>query len=148
MKKNLIILLFFLLTSCGYQPVYLNKNLKNFEFQEIVFNGEKDINEKIVNILKIKKNNQSKNKLFISSLSRIEETSKDSKGQVKSFKSVIVVEIEIKDNSKKLIQNKKFVKEFSYNNKKSKYELVEYQNSIKNNLIEKIVNEINFYLNL
>ena len=148
MKKNLIILLFFLLTSCGYQPVYLNKNLKNFEFQEIVFNGEKDINEKIVNILKIKKNNQSKNKLFISSLSRIEETSKDSKGQVKSFKSVIVVEIEIKDNSEKLIQNKKFVKEFSYNNKKSKYELVEYQNSIKNNLIEKIVNEINFYLNL
>ena len=148
MKKNLIILLFFLLTSCGYQPVYLNKNLKNFEFQEIVFNGEKDINEKIVNILKIKKNNQSKNKLFISSLSRIEETSKDSKGQVKSLKSVIVVEIEIKDNSKKLIQNKKFVKEFSYNNKKSKYELVEYQNSIKNNLIEKIVNEINFYLNL
>ena len=148
MKKNLIILLFFLLTSCGYQPVYLNKNLKNFEFQEIVFNGEKDINEKIVNILKIKKNNQSKNKLFISSLSRIEETSKDSKGQVKSLKSVIVVEIEIKDNSKKLIQNKQFVKEFSYNNKKSKYELVEYQNSIKNNLIEKIVNEINFYLNL
>ena len=60
MKKNLIILFFFLLTSCGYQPVYLNKNLKNFEFQEIVFNGEKDINEKIVNILKIKKNNQTK----------------------------------------------------------------------------------------
>jgi len=86
--------------------------------------------------------------LLISSSSKIEETSKDSKGQVRSLKTIILIKLKIKDTDNKLIKDKNFLKEFSYKNKKNKYELVEYQNDIKLNLVDKISNEINFYLNL
>ena len=54
MKKIFVILLF--LTSCGYQPLYLNNNLKKNEFQKIVLKGDNEINRKIVNRLQIKEN--------------------------------------------------------------------------------------------
>ena len=47
-----------------------------------------------------------------------------------------------------VIQNKNFSKEFNYNNKQNKFELVEYQNSVKNDLVDKIVGDIIIYLNL
>ena len=38
MKKFLIVLFF--ISSCGYQSIYLNKSLKNYEFQNISFEGD------------------------------------------------------------------------------------------------------------
>ena len=147
MKKTFFVFLIFI-ASCGYQPVYLNKNLKNLEFKKIIFEGEKDINQRLINILTIKENDQSEDTLLISSSSKIEETSKDSKGQIRSLKTIILIKLKIKDTDNKLIKDKNFLKEFSKKNKKNKYELVEYQNDIKLNLVDKISNEINFYLNL
>jgi len=71
MKKIFFILLF--LSSCGYQPIYINKNLENFEFQEINLVGEKDINNKIINSLDLKENkiNDNLNTLLISSSTQI-----------------------------------------------------------------------------
>ena len=31
MIKKILIVLTILMTSCGYQPIYLNKNIKNFD---------------------------------------------------------------------------------------------------------------------
>ena len=45
MKKFLVVIIF-LISSCGYQPIYINNNLKNFEFSKIVTEGEKDVNYK------------------------------------------------------------------------------------------------------
>ena len=45
MKKTFFILLLFI-SSCGYQPIYLNKTLKNFEFKKIIFDGDNYINKK------------------------------------------------------------------------------------------------------
>tara|TARA_Y100000768_G_scaffold345000_1_gene291644 strand:- start:934 stop:1383 length:450 start_codon:yes stop_codon:yes gene_type:complete len=148
MKKFLFILFFFL-SSCGYQPIYLNKDLKNFEFKEIVFLGENNINRKIINALSIEENKKNKenNKLFISSSSEIRENSKNSKGQVDSYQTVINVNLTIRDSNNEIIKDKSFKKEFSYNSKKNKFELVDYQNSIRDDLIDKIINDIIIHLN-
>ena len=148
MKKFLYILFFFL-SSCGYQPIYLNKDLKNFEFKEIVFLGENNINRKIINALSIEENKENKenNKLFISSSSEIRENSKNSKGQVDSYQTVINVNLTIRDSNNEIIKDKSFKKEFSYNSKKNKFELVDYQNSIRDDLIDKIINDIIIHLN-
>ena len=148
MKKTFFILLLFI-SSCGYQPIYLNKTLKNFEFKKIIFDGDNYINKKIINKLSIKEDNEAdnKNELFISSSFEIKEVSKDSKGQVKFYKSIMAVNIEIKKANNENIQNKNFVKEFTYNNKKNKFDLVEYQGSIKDDLIDKIISDIIIYLN-
>tara|TARA_B100000767_G_scaffold269525_1_gene291517 strand:+ start:2433 stop:2885 length:453 start_codon:yes stop_codon:yes gene_type:complete len=148
MKKTFFILLLFI-SSCGYQPIYLNKTLKSFEFKKIIFDGDNYINKKIISILSIKEDNEAdnKNELFISSSFEIKEVSKDSKGQVKFYKSIMAVNIEIKKTNNENIQNKNFVKEFTYNNKKNKFDLVEYQGSIKDDLIDEIISDIVIYLN-
>ena len=147
MKKFLIVIIF-LTSSCGYQPIYINKTLQNYEFEKIIFEGDNYINKKIVNMLAIKESNENnnKNKLTISSSYKIEEVSKNSKGQVELYKSTINVNLKINDNNKKIIQNRNFVKEFTYNNKQNKFNLTEYQNSIKNNLIDKIISDIIIFL--
>ena len=48
MKKISAFLFILFLASCGYQPIFLNNNPKNFEFQKINFAGDNDINKKII----------------------------------------------------------------------------------------------------
>ena len=148
MNKIILILLFFL-SSCGYQPVYLNKNIENFEFQKITFEGDKAINGQITNTLTFKeiKDNKNLDKLLISSSYQIEQASKNAKGQVRSFRTIVRVNLEIRNLNDNIIKNKSFSKEFSYNNKENKFELVEYQNSIKRDLINNIITEIIIYFN-
>ena len=146
MKKIFFVLLFFI-SSCGYQPIYLDSNIKNFEFEKIALIGDENINKKIIRTLSIKENIQKENKLLISSLIVIEPTSKDTKGQVKSFRTIMSVNFEIKNVDNNIVKKKEFLKSFTYNNKKNKFELVEYQNSIEDNLIGQIISEIIIFLN-
>ena len=148
MKKILLIFVF-LLTNCNYQPIYINKSLNNVEFSKITINGDTDINRKIINSLSFKENefDDTLNNLLIKSSYKIQETSKNSKGQVESFRSQIIVNLII-TNKKETVLNKNFIKDFSYANKENKYELVQYQNEIKNNLINKIIEDIILFINL
>ena len=148
MKKFLLIFIF-LLSECGFQPVYYNKSLKEIEFNKITLEGNVDINRKIIGSLSFKENklNDTLNNLLIKSSYKITETSKNSKGQVESYKSQINLNLIIKDG-KEIINSKNFFKEFSYNNKDNKFELVRYQNEVKDNLIYKIIEDIILYLNI
>ena len=49
MKKISILLLLFVL-GCGYQPIYLNNNMKNMEFYKINISGENEINNNSITI--------------------------------------------------------------------------------------------------
>tara|TARA_B100001250_G_scaffold346094_1_gene315804 strand:- start:265 stop:714 length:450 start_codon:yes stop_codon:yes gene_type:complete len=148
MSKFLLIFAF-ILTSCGYQPIYINKSLNTLEFAEITINGDRDINRKIINSLSFKENefNDTLNNLLIESSYKTIETSRNSKGQVQSYRSIITVQLII-NNNKETVLNKNFLKDFSYANKDNKFELVQYQNDIKNNLINKIIEDIILFINL
>ena len=148
MNKILLILLFFLL-SCGYQPVYLNKDILDFKYSEIILEGDNEINKNIINILSIKENKEDKSldKLNLSSTYKIETTSKNTKGEAASFRITVIVNLEVKDINNKNIQSKNFVKQFTLNSRQNKFDLAEYQDSIKNDLINKIISEIIIYLN-
>ena len=148
MKKILFTLILFI-TSCGYQPIYIGQGQENLTFQKITLNGEKKINQKIINSLKFKqdKNSSLRNELILNSNYIIEETSKNSKGQVISYRSKIQINFIIKKENE-ITKNKNFTQDFSYNSLDNKFELTEYQNEIKNNLINKIIEEIIIYINL
>ena len=148
MKKFFLIVLI-LLASCGYQPIYLNKNFKNLEFNKITSEGEENINMQIINSLSFKESQYdlSLNSLELNSSFKITETSKNSKGQVESYRSKIIVNLIIK-NREDIITDKVFEEQFDYNNKDNKFELVRYQNEVKNNLINKIVEDIFLHINL
>ena len=142
MKKFFIIIVFFI-SSCGQQPLYIKNNDSELIFKEINLLGNKQINRKIVSFVSIKeeKNNDKLNKLTLKSDENIDETSKDSKGKVSTFKTNIEVKLTISDKNG-IIQEKVFFKDFSYNNKDNKFDLIEYQKEIKNNLVDKIIEEM------
>ena len=145
--KIISIVLIIFLTSCGYNPIYLNNNLENFEYKEITSEGNKEITKKIISALNIKTNNNNENKLLISSSFKTDEVSKNSKGQIELYKSTLSVLINVKDSKNSNIKSKNFLREFTYSNKENKFELVEYQDSIQKNLTEIIIGEIIIFLN-
>ena len=148
MKKLLIIIILFF-TSCGYQPIYLNNNLENIEFNKINVEGEKEINNLIINSLSIKENISDKKleELSLSSFYKIEEISKNSKGQTETYRSTVLIDIKIIKN-KNIVKNKIFSDEFTYNRKDNKFELTEYQADIKKKLANGIIEDLVLFLNM
>ena len=110
--KKLLLTILFILTQCGYQPIHMNNNLKNLEFNKIDLQGDTKINRKIINALSLveNKNNENLNDLSINSLFEVQETKKNSKG--------------------------------------NKFDLIQYQNEIKKNLINEIIEDIILFMNI
>lgn len=146
MKKLIIILLLFTV-SCGYKSIYSKNDQVILEFNEIVLNGNEKLNRQIINILNLKENILSDKKLLLTTTYNTEETSKNLKGEVETYRSIIKTQIIIKKDEK-ILKNKNFSNEFSYNNKNNKFELTKYQNEIKNNLINDLSGEIILFLRL
>ena len=145
MKKILII--FFFLASCGYQPLYIQK--KDLFFKKINLIGDKRINRKIISSSKIKENTQSNanNELILETNKNIITTSRNSKGQPATFKSLIEVKFTIKEDDK-ILKQKIFSESFDYNNIENKYDLSVYQTDVEDNLINKIVEDLIIYMNI
>lgn len=145
MKKFLI--LFILISACGYQPIY-NANLIKIEFNKINLTGETRINRKLISLLGIKEiNNEIGKQISIYSLGLIEETSKDAKGQPATYRTNITITVEIKEQNK-VIKSKSFNEDFSYNNIENKFDLSVYQKDVEDNLIKKITDDIIIFINL
>ena len=148
MKKLFILILFFI-TSCGYQPLYVNKNSSDLVFNKIELFGDKEINRRIISFISIKedKSEEKLNQLVLKSNEDITETSKDSKGRVATLKTTVEIKLVIL-NGNQIIKEKTFNENFSYNNKDNKFDLTKYQNEIKNNLVDKIIEQMSIYLSL
>ena len=148
MKKIIFVFLLFL-TSCGYQPLYSGKNTSDFLFKKILLEGDKNINRKIIATLSFKEvqDNFDYDELTIISNKKIVETSKNSKGQVTSYRTEINLEFKIVNNNE-IMKQKKFSKDFSYNNLDNKFDLTSYQDDVENNLVNKIIEELIIFINL
>ena len=148
MKKIIFVFLFFL-TSCGYQPLYSGKNTSDFLFNKILLEGNKNINRKIISTLSFKEvpDNFDYDELIIISNKKIVETSKNSKGQVTSYRTEINLEFKIVNNNE-IMKQKNFSKDFSYNNLDNKFDLTSYQDEVENNLVNKIIEELIIFINL
>ena len=148
--KKIFILLLLIITSCGYQPIYkINQNIDTLKIKEIKLSGDQTLSEKISKELSIEiiKNNESFNKLGVDSQKNITETSKNSKGQVTSYRTTISTIISIIDGNDNLVRKKDVTKQFSYNVLANKFKLKEYQEEIENNLINQIIRDIKIFLN-
>ena len=147
--KKLLLITFFFISSCGYQPIYINNNLKNFEFYKISTQGEIEVNRQILNSLMLKENTKNKNlnELFLSSYFNVEEISKNSKGQTETYRSSLLVTLKVIKN-KNIIKNKVFSDEFTYNKKDNKFELTEYQSNIQKQLVNGIIENLILFLNM
>ena len=145
-KSILLILLFFILANCGFEPIYSSKK-SNFNIGEIKITNKNKFNSIIKYNLKNISNNESQNKfdLIVNSEKKKIISTKDAKGDPELLTIIISVEVQIiKDN---VIKNKKsFSENFSYSNNSNKFSLAQYEKDIEKNLINKIIENINTYL--
>ena len=148
--KKIFILFLLIITSCGYQPIYKIDQIKDtLKVKEIKLSGDKTLSEKISKGLSIEmvKSNESLNKLDVNSQKNITETSKNSKGQVTSYRTTISTVISIMDSDDNLVRKKNISKQLSYNVLANKFKLKEYQEEVENNLINQIIRDVNIFLN-
>ena len=139
--------IYFFIVSCGYQPIFSGKKV-NFGIENLTYNKNNEIDSAINNNLKNYKSLENKDKILdleISSKINKVTTSLDDRGDRKSFR----LELEIKTIFKKdnkLLNEKSFFKSHDYNNSTNKFDLKKYENSVKENLIGKITEEIIVYI--
>ena len=145
-KSILLILLFFILANCGFEPIYSSKK-SNFNIGEIKITNKNRFNTIIENNLRNISNSESQNifDLIINSERKKIISAKDKKGNPELFTMIISVEVQIVKNN--MIKNKKgFSQNFSYSNNSNKFGLGQYEKGIERNLINKIIENLNTYL--
>ena len=145
-KSILLILLFFILANCGFEPIYSSKK-SNFNIGEVKITNKNKFNAIIENNLRNISNNESQNifDLIINSERKKIVSSKDAKGNPQLLTMIISVEVQIIQNN--VIKNtKNFSKNFNYSNNSNKFGLAQYEKDIEKNLINGIIENINSYL--
>ena len=148
-RKQIILLLLLLLSSCGYEAIYSKKNSVNYSFSvsELNFVGDKTVNLKI----KEKLNNYAQAKkdkdfiLRISSTSEKITLAKNTAGDATSFKNSVSVNVEVLMNNK-FKSNFVILESFNYNNISNKFDLKQLEKDIKNNLAETASDKLIFKL--
>tara|TARA_B100000795_G_C22433135_1_gene298963 strand:+ start:41 stop:505 length:465 start_codon:yes stop_codon:yes gene_type:complete len=149
LKKKFLLFFFLFITTCGYEPIHSKKNIDDFSFSinKIEFIGNRDINLKI----KERLNNYTTNKrdkkfsLKITSSSQKTVLAKDISGDPTSFKSTIVVDIEVLLEDK-FKNNLQVIESFNYNNNSNKFDLKKYEREIRNSLAKTASDKLIFKL--
>ena len=142
-----IIVLSFVLTNCGFKPIYNSKN-SNFEIIEIENKNENKNSffiEKTIMSLS-NKNAKNKVKLEIDYKKSISTILKDSKGDPSKKKLSIDIILKVKNDMDNILVNQSFNEEFSYDVQNDKFGMAQYEENITDNLNGKISNDIIFLL--
>ena len=139
-KINLSIFIILFLVSCGFKPLYSEKNIK-INIESIEYEGDKLIKKQIINQLSIYKNNNSKNKLnlHIKGDKKVIILSRDSKGNAKVYKVNVKITFNILEEGQ---FTKIYEKSNNYNHQDSPGLLKQKENKIVENLVSIIINEL------
>jgi hypothetical protein len=149
LKKIFLIFAISILTNCGYEPIYSQKNKPNISIKDYKLDGNKILNRQIFSKLNliVNKNNQAGYDLILNSSKTRSIISKDKAGNASIYKTTINSNISLKMNDK-VIKTKNFSSSFTYNNLNNKSDLANYQRNIEKNLINKIAEEILIFLGI
>ena len=149
MKKFILnFIIFIFITNCGYAPLYSIKNNVNFKIGKINITGDRDLNQNIINQLKNIKSKIENNAIIFNLTidTKIEKivTSKDSKGNPKTYKMISTANLTtVKDGKKYSVEIESIE---NYNNISSQFELESFERNLKKNNASKITQEIIVYL--
>ena len=134
--------LIFILTSCAYEPLLLNKKY-DFYFSNIITNGNNEVNKIIKNSLLNRGNATSNQKydLYIEAEKEKEIISSNSKGDPTVYKVNVYVKYKLEKNGKNIYEDTA-ARQATYNNINDKFELLQYEENIIKNLSQNISSDI------
>ncbi len=147
MKKIILYFCFLAIYGCaGYEPLFSTKELSYYviDIENVSKNNlTEKISKRLKNYTSKDDSNKKGYKLEISSNMNNIISSKDSKGNVSSYKMIISVNVKVfNQDSDLLISTLNFNKDFVYNNQENKSNLDKYKKDIQENIINKISQDI------
>ena len=136
-----IFLICFALNSCGYAPMYIDSSNQNLKILISEKNGDRDINNLIESNLKNYLNNNSNNIFKIKIFTEYQKKSlaKDTSGKTTDYQMTINVDFQISNHNK--INEIKLIETFNYKSMEDKISEINYENTIKKNMTNIIVNK-------
>ncbi|WP_440937425.1 hypothetical protein [Candidatus Pelagibacter sp.] len=140
MKKLIYIITFLILTSCGFQPINNALNY-NFIFKEVEISAEPIIKKELKKFFSKQQNVSNKSgsiyEILINGSSDRSISAKNSSGIATIYKTTISINVILKSNEKEILK-KNYLKEIQYNDQSSKFELKQYENILKKDLVREI----------
>tara|TARA_B100001939_G_C16758254_1_gene537141 strand:+ start:237 stop:695 length:459 start_codon:yes stop_codon:yes gene_type:complete len=141
-KFAILYIVFFFLSSCGFNPIFSSKNMVvsigKIEAENTQLNSEIS---KALKQISLQNQLEKKIDIRISSEKNILIKSKDKSGDPKIFELVINLEIEILNPSYNNFK-KEFIKRISYKNDDDKFKLSEYQKELESSFVKELVMDI------
>ena len=141
-SKHFIICLF--LVSCGFQSIYVSDK-SDFSFNKSNALGDIKISKDIIRNLDGLKKDNGEYELIIETTFKKDISSKNKKGDPEVFDMSLDIDLTLKKDNN--ILKNRFREKLSYNNLKSKFELKQYEDDLKSNLVEVVTQDILIYLN-
>ena len=141
MKNLILILLLFLLNSCGYTSIYKNQKSQNLQINIIETTGDKEINNLIKNELKFYSNKESNIKYNISINSKYQKIiiSKNSVWEATDYN--LLVNTIISFNKEGENNTLKFNENINMKRNSNSFEQNDYEKSIKKNFASSITDK-------
>ena len=146
--KQIFYILFIFVTSCGYQSIETYYK-GDFQITELNLTGNKNINRVIArNLKKPNENNNSSNLLKVEIKTDLNKSiiTKNSKGEATRYNMKININLKTFKNEK-IVLEKIYSKNNSYNTLESKYELKQYEKILINDSVKEIIQKIKQDLN-
>ena len=147
-KKFLILIVTTLsLTSCGYGPIYSDKNTMDFEITSFKIEGDTEVNNIVQNKLGKYLNNNSEKKYIISIRTdyQKEVATKDATGKATNFKLIVNLTLnyttsELENNRVERVIN--FSESQMIKRDQNNYEQTNYENILIRNMSELLINRV------
>jgi hypothetical protein len=142
--KIIFISLIFLLANCGFSPIYVKNTNNNFSIENVIYNGDRELNNFLKTNLNQYKNEGANKKVYIEAISKYEKIilTKNTTGKITNYKLIAEVTFLIKSTDRKI----NIIEERVINTMNDKFEEARKEKAIKqsfaSSISKKLVSEL------
>ena len=134
--KIIFISLIFLLANCGFNPIYVKNINNNFSIENVIYNGDRELNNFLKTNLNQYKNEGANKKVYIEAISKYEKIilTKNTTGKITNYKLIAEVTFLIKSTDRKI----NIIEERVINTMNDKFEEARKEKAIKQSFASSI----------
>ena len=134
--KIIFISLIFLLANCGFSPIYVKNTNNNFSIENVIYNGDRELNNFLKTNLNQYKNEGANKKVYIEAISKYEKIilTKNTTGKITNYKLIAEVTFLIKSTDRKI----NIIEERVINTMNDKFEEARKEKAIKQSFASSI----------
>ena len=138
--KIIFISLIFLLANCGFSPIYVKNTNNNFSIENVIYNGDRELNNFLKTNLNQYKNEEANKKVYIEAISKYEKVilTKNTVGKVTNYKLTAKVTFLIKSTDRKI----NIIEERVINTMDDKFEEAKKEKAVKQSFATSISSKL------